>query len=351
VGSGVDAVQREVDGFLLKKYAVDPQIYAFSYSIRPYSLEDDPIQALARTQIPIVTAPVIKRNRKGLVYITGSFENAELYYTTDNSIPTLSSRKYSEPFSEVGDCTIKAMAHHEKLGASRITTAHFKQLTVADATISPQNGYLHKSVMVSLTSETESASLYYTLDGSKPDQASLLYKEPIKIEQDAQLKVRGFKQGYKPSKIITSEYRKFDAPKGVHYNYYIGKWGAVPNFFALKPERSGTVNQISYKDIETNKTAYALQFLAIIKIEKEGEYTFYTGSNDGSRLYINNNLVVNNDGGHGYQEESGTIFLTKGNHFIEVGYFQQGGGQDLFVFYQGPGIDKQEIPASAFNWE
>jgi len=89
--------------------------------------------------------------------------------------------------------------------------------------------------------------------------------------------------------------------------------------------------------------------LAIINIEREGEYIFHTGSNDGSRLYINNQLVVDNGGAHGYREESGKIYLTRGEHFIEVGYYQLGGGQDLFVFFEGPGIEKQEIPAEVFK--
>ena len=351
VGNGVDAVEREVDGFLLKKYAVDPQTYAFSYSIRPYSSIRGSIQELTRIQIPVITAPIIKRNPQGLVYITDTFDEGQIYYTTDNSQPTLSSRIYREPFLEAGDCTIKALSYHDVLGVSHVSTAHYKQLTVADPTINPGNIYLYKSVLVKLSSETEGASIYYTLDGREPDKEARLYTEPIKIDYNTLLRARVFKTGYKPSKVKSAEYRKFEASKGIHYNYYIGEWEGVPNFFSLEPDRSGTVEQISYKDIETNKTAYALQFLGVLKIETEGEYTFYTGSNDGSLLYINNILVVNNNGGHGYQEESGKIFLTKGNHFIEVGYFQKGGGQDLFVFYQGPGIEKQEIPASAFDLE
>ena len=46
-------------------------------------------------------------------------------------------------------------------------------------------------------------------------------------------------------------------------------------------------------------------FNGYILVPKEGIYTFYTKSNDGSRLYINNQQVVNNDGAHGPIEKSG----------------------------------------------
>ncbi len=84
---------------------------------------------------------------------------------------------------------------------------------------------------------------------------------------------------------------------------------------------------------------------ASIDIPKSGTYTFYTASDDGSRLYIGETNVVNNDGPHGIVEKSGTIALSAGLHPIRVNYFDSGGGDGLSVSWQGPGIKKQEIPA------
>jgi beta-galactosidase len=349
VGNSVDAVERETDGFIIKQCAVDPEIYAFSYSIRPYEPGTGTLHALTRTHIPVVLEPVIKRNPQGFIYISGATEEGNIYYSTDGSESTNDSHPYNGPFLNVGDCTIKAVVHHKTLGKSRVNTSHFDQLIVEEPLISPRNVYFFKSLGIAVKSETEDASIYYTLDGSEPDVNSKLYTEPISIDQDSQLKFRAFKSGYKPSDINGSEYKKFIPASGVHYKYFTTDWESIPHSIKLIPERTGTVDQLSYRDIETNKSTYALQFLALLKIEKEGMYTFYTGSNDGSMLYINSTLVVSNGGDHGYTEESGKIFLPRGEHFIEVGYNQVGGGQDLFVFYEGPGIEKQEIPASAFK--
>jgi hypothetical protein len=57
-------------------------------------------------------------------------------------------------------------------------------------------------------------------------------------------------------------------------------------------------------------------------------------------------LAVNNNGGHGMVEKSGTVSLAAGLYPIRVEYFE-GGGEGLEVSYEGPGIEKQVIPASA----
>ena len=76
------------------------------------------------------------------------------------------------------------------------------------------------------------------------------------------------------------------------------------------------------------------------------EYRFYLNSDDGSRLYINDEMIVDNDGGHGPLERVGNVELKPGLHKIMVDYHNQNGGGWLDAFYKGPGIPKQIIPAN-----
>ena len=73
----------------------------------------------------------------------------------------------------------------------------------------------------------------------------------------------------------------------------------------------------------------------------DGQYTFYTNSDDGSNLYIDNVLVVNNDGLHGATEQSGTIGLKAGKHAISVGYIQQGVILYLLLVIRVPGFQRK----------
>jgi hypothetical protein len=86
-----------------------------------------------------------------------------------------------------------------------------------------------------------------------------------------------------------------------------------------------------------------------VEIPREGSYTFYTNSDDGSMLYIGETLVVQNDGAHAMQEREGAIPLAAGKHALRVDYWQGMGDAGLIVGWAGPDLGKQTIPASALS--
>ncbi|MBO0953373.1 PA14 domain-containing protein, partial [Fibrella forsythiae] len=134
---------------------------------------------------------------------------------------------------------------------------------------------------------------------------------------------------------------------GLDFGYYEGNWGMLPDFGSLTPAKTGT-NSVPDLTVRSRTENYGLNYTGYVNVPTDGVYTFYTYSDDGSKLLIGTTEVVNNDGGHGEQERSGTIGLKAGTHAITIPYFQGGGGQALTVSYSGPGIGKQAIPASAF---
>jgi len=94
-------------------------------------------------------------------------------------------------------------------------------------------------------------------------------------------------------------------------------------------------------------TNYFMRFSGYINVPTNGSYTFYLNSDDGSKLWLDGALLVNNDGVHGAQEVSGVTNLAGGMHSLVVGYFQAGGNQSLSVSWSGPGLGKQAIPNTA----
>ncbi|MEO6813241.1 MAG: PA14 domain-containing protein, partial [Ginsengibacter sp.] len=134
---------------------------------------------------------------------------------------------------------------------------------------------------------------------------------------------------------------------GIDYKYYEGSnYTVVPDFSTLTPVKTGAANNFDIT-LANRATIFSFSFTGYINVPADGQYTFYTSSDDGSMLYIDGVLVVNNDQQHGIQENSGTIGLKAGMHAISVGYFQQGMDKVLTVSYAGPGISKQVIPPSA----
>jgi prepilin-type N-terminal cleavage/methylation domain-containing protein len=97
---------------------------------------------------------------------------------------------------------------------------------------------------------------------------------------------------------------------------------------------------------------FGSRFTGYVRIATAGAYTFYTDSDDGSRLWIDGNLVVNNDGSHGMPHEvSGSLVLTAGDHAIRVEHFEGTGGAGLIVSWAGPSIAKAIIPGTAFYYD
>jgi hypothetical protein len=135
---------------------------------------------------------------------------------------------------------------------------------------------------------------------------------------------------------------------GLDYRYYEGTWSVLPNFDALTVAKQGTVTNFDLTPRNRNDN-FAFRFTGYVNVPSDGTYTFYTSSDDGSKLYIGTAEVVNNDGLHGLIEKSGTIGLKAGRHAITVAFFEGGGGESLLVSYSGPGVSKQAIPASALS--
>ena len=137
---------------------------------------------------------------------------------------------------------------------------------------------------------------------------------------------------------------------GVGYAYYERTgMSVVPDFNTMTPVRTGRANTFQL-GMQLRGDNFALKFEGFITIPTTGNYTFYLKSDDGSRLYINNNPVVNNDGLHdATAEQSGTVSLNAGIYPIKVTFFEATGGEVLTASYQGPGISKQTIPGNVLG--
>ena len=192
------------------------------------------------------------------------------------------------------------------------------------------------------------AEIRYTTDGSIPTQNSQLYSGKFLLTKSTVVMARAFKGANQESKVSKAYYRMINSTSnnGIRYHYYESKkdMNFLPNFLEMKAVKSGRTYQFRIDSINQVKHQFGIQFSSTIKINSRGEYHFYLLSDDGSRLYINNTLVVDNDGGHGAIERKGSISLQPGFHKITLDYHNQQGGAWLDAFYKGPGIPKQIIP-------
>ncbi len=133
--------------------------------------------------------------------------------------------------------------------------------------------------------------------------------------------------------------------QGLNYEYYEGTWQDLPNFALLTPVGNGTIEDFTIPKKNSGED-FGVKYEGYIKLPETGLYTFSLGSDDGSSLYIDGQLIVSNDGQHAVEYRSGTDYLGAGYHKIEVQYFQAGGGMDLIAEIQGPGVKNEKIPSN-----
>jgi len=187
----------------------------------------------------------------------------------------------------------------------------------------------------------------YTINGDEPDEHSPIYSEPLRISSDAIIKARVFRDGFKPSSYQTGSLAFFDPDRnGLEYHYYEGKWERIPDFFSLESVREGIIYEPGLDMIPFKADRFGLVLQGMIEIPDAALYTFYLSSNDGSKLFIDGELIIDNDGLHGAIEKQGQVKLSRGKHALWITYFQAGGGYHLKAYISGPDSEKVSIPPS-----
>ncbi|MEN8193356.1 MAG: PA14 domain-containing protein [Bacteroidota bacterium] len=215
-----------------------------------------------------------------------------------------------------------------------------------------------KNGLVQLSCEDENATIRYTIDGSIPSAINgYTYEKPLKVSKTTLLRTVTVKYKYPNSNILShyvgtdlyqeAQVIKRDLNNGLNYKYFEGEVKSTKEIEELTLYKTGIISNIT-NSMRHRDYDHAIIFNGYLKIPEDGVYNFYLTSNDGSRLHLNDELAINNDGAHGSMEESITVSLKSGYHKILVEYFQLGGGKELMLEWSSENIKREEIPRSYF---
>lgn len=144
--------------------------------------------------------------------------------------------------------------------------------------------------------------------------------------------------------------RSVEAPQpGLDWLLYEGAWDALPDFAALSPTDQGTCESPAV-DVHGGRTDdFALVFSGFVDLPRDGVWHFRTTSDDGSRLFVDDELVVDNDGLHPAIDRTGYRRLAAGLHAIRVEFFERNFDEELKLHFSGPDQPWAEMPASVFR--
>lgn len=166
-------------------------------------------------------------------------------------------------------------------------------------------------------------------------------KDPLKTRPSGRMP--NFKLDEKQARDIASFFfRDKKITANVNFAYYEGGWQKLPDFDALKPKTEGQASGFDLGARQKND-GFGFRFSGFIHIPRDGDYRFFLGSDDGSRLTVDGREIVVNDGIHPHSVKDGLAKLITGVHEVQVHYFEGGGEESLSVEVQGPGLPKQPL--------
>lgn len=152
------------------------------------------------------------------------------------------------------------------------------------------------------------------------------------------------------------------ASPGLKWSVYEGEFPWVPDFRQLKkqPAAHGVAPSPSVK--MNGPRRRGVELTGYVKIPADGEYTFYlsTDANKGSKAFVRLHGMELIDADKTYEpgteissdlgDQKNPVYLKAGLHPIRISYVGNAGPASRLVLkWEGPGLPKQEIPASAFS--
>ena len=165
-----------------------------------------------KCQLPKISSRYSSEDRAVWITLTSPTEGANLYYTTDGSVPGNESYLYGGRFSISENCTLKVAADTDTLLISDIAEEYILvKLAQPSLSVSEDKS---KVTIVNLGSYDPDTIFYYTLDGTDPSATSNIYNKNTGIPVEEGMEVRVVASG---SQGRFSDVAKITVP----YTYYL----------------------------------------------------------------------------------------------------------------------------------
>jgi uncharacterized repeat protein (TIGR03806 family) len=220
--------------------------------------------------------------------------------------------------------------------------------------ISPNGAVFTNSVVVNISDSTPGVTIYFSLDGTIPTTNSLLYTGPFPVTNTSVLKARAFKAGAIDSQVAVATFISsvsIGHGIGLTGNYYSNRFAT--NAFAppISLVRTDAVVNFDWGTAApaTNISAdhFTVKWTGDVQPIFTETYTFYTRTDDGVRLRVNNSLLIDKWVDQGGTEWSGTISLMAGRRYsIQMDFYENGGAATAQLSWSSPSTAKQIVPTT-----
>ncbi|MCK5134205.1 MAG: metallophosphoesterase [Bacteroidales bacterium] len=148
--------------------------------------------------------------------------------------------------------------------------------------------------------------------------------------QSTSLESRTFEKINKLHKAV----KVSDPEEGLKYSYYEGSWDKLPEFDQLKAISNGVTQDFWVSDYALREDHFGMVFTGTILVQEDGLYIFRSRSDDACKLYIHNELVVNQDKVKEDFKDVGAIALKKGFHPVTIHFMEVIGRERLRLYFK-----------------
>lgn len=258
---------------------------------------------------------------------------------------SLANKNYKD-FAEV-----RLPQHLNRLDAACINYRVPEPIGVRDTFIITQN------TSYNLRPSVADAKIYYTLNNALPTETDLLYKAPINISlinnqiqtlQTIEVTPSGKKSIV--NKVTLYNRQPFPAlniqpiTEGLKYKVTSGSFTSSAQLDDAPVIDTGTTKNINVSAFKKNNPVFGTIYQGYIRIDLDGTYNLGLVSDDGSQLYLDDELVVDNDGRHSVAQKDCQVPVQKGFHKIKIKYFDAGAASTLRVYLNLAGKPQTELP-------
>jgi hexosaminidase len=218
--------------------------------------------------------------------------------------------------------------------------------------------YTATQLNVNLKTPVDGSTIYYTIDGYTPSETDLVYTKPftlnIPLDNYRELKTIVITPTGKRSLVTsTMVYNRAPLPAvaftgtkpGVKYELVAGLFTSTGQLDGARVLDTGTVKTFNTATFKKANRTFGVTYEGYFNAATDSKYIFSTQSDDGSVIFIDDQLVVDNDGKHSLYEQPGEVFLQKGMHKFTLKYFEAGAFSTLRVYLTLPGKPKGEFSA------
>ena len=210
--------------------------------------------------------------------------------------------------------------------------------------ILPNGGSFNSSIIITITNQISGAQIYYTLDGSVPTTNATTYSGPFALSASALVQAIAVMPGAVNSSVAAATFYNAGTPgsgTGLLGAYFANHDSINP--YVGQPTLTRTDAVINFNwdgtspDPTIGRANFTVKWTGCVQPQLDGDYTFFVSADDGVRLWVDGQLLID-----GWIDEATTDyqgFITLNAHQfynLELDYFQNGGGADVALSWSDP---------------